>query len=582
MRAGRGVRVVALLMIGAGCNGVFERPGHDFSVRVLDQSPITVVGQIFAPVRFAVDGCGAFDLALENAAGERRPLDFAAQPDGTFLASVPVASMRSDVFCPWVLPYMNEVDEGSMVATCRDAGRSATAAFSIHPQLGGGWRSMDGDIRAVFPGGALGIPYFISTSAYGGEVDLSPGGLLTSAWAPTLNPAAYRNSLVRPRLVRSGQRAFATLGCEAGAGCPQVPIGPGELVQGERLADFTVSDDYARIHTPLGIAQVSSNVIDMAYAADGALVVVSDTSVGRGPPQLDANGNWTYDDAARWGETVVWRVIPAPDGAPGVVQDSATVIARMPRTTVATRLSRTPSGALAFATLGLTPDSVSVRLHLTDGSTVTTSYTAEGCSIDWCLNWIAGPAFVNPGVHLSPDGSSMILTYHPEPAQMFFWMNTDPTDQVLQPFGHISHWWPPGPERAPIYYKFGQGGAAWLPGAVALWTGGDIMFPSEDAGPNRIQAFEATAPYAFRFEYEVAALPGASRRPNLVGVIAVNDHLVLTTTTGVRILDATGRLVGGTDPFICGATTTATAEQIGPTTVAVGVGDTVVTFEVGP
>lgn len=385
-----GLRVIVASLACAGCGGVSERPGHDFSVRVLDESPISVVGQIYAPVRFAVEGCGAFDLALEGEEGTRRPLSFEARPDGTHVASVPVAWLRANgrSDCP-VAPYVNEVDPGTLVVTCRDAGRSARAGFSLHPrlhpQIDGYWSSPHGDIRAVFRGGALGVPWWIATSAYSGEVDFIPGGFLSFAWAPVLNPAAYRNSLVRPRLARSGARAFATLGCEPGAGCPQVPIGPGEWAPGERLADFEVSEDFARIRAPRGVAHVSSNVVDMAFADDGALVVVSDTSVGRGPPQFDDQGHWIDDDPARWGETIVWRVIPAPEGAQGVVEDAATVIARMPQTTVATRLSRTPSGALAFATVGIVSSGVAIKLpgiaiklHVTDGSTVTTSYTRGG------------------------------------------------------------------------------------------------------------------------------------------------------------------------------------------------------------
>lgn len=581
MRVGHGLGVMVVLLLCAACDGVVERPGHDYSVRVLDESPIPVVGQIFAPVRFAVDGCGAFDLDLETASGERRPLDFTTRPDGTHVASVPVAWLMNDVFC-WrsVRPPANEVDRGTLVATCQDAERSAKADFSIHPEIGGGWYSLHGAIRAVFPGAAIGVPWFIATSDYSGEVQFLPGGYLSFAWAPTLNPAAYRNSMVRPRLVRRGTRAFATLGCEAGAACPQVLVGPGETVRGERLADFEVSEEFAKTRAPRGIATVSSNVVDMAYADDGALVVVSDTSVGNGPMQLDENGDWINDSALRWGETIVWRVVPAPDGSEGVVEDAATVIARMPRTTVATRLSRTSSGALAFATVGIHQQGIAVELHVTDGSEVTTTYTVGGrCTLEACFSFLARPTFYNPGVYLSPDGASLIMQWYSRPMQLFMWMNTDPADRVLQPFGFHNG---DAPSPAPVYYPAAHGGAAWLSDAVALWTGGDIMFPGEVEGPSLVQVFEATPPRAIRFEYVVDALPGATREPVLVGVIAVNDHLVLTTTTGVRILDARGNLVGGTEPFACGAVVTAAAEQVGPTTVAVGVGNEVITFEVDP
>jgi len=580
MRAGHGLRMVLASLVCAGCTGLLDRPGHDFSVRVLDESPIDAVERIYAPVRFAVDGCAAFDLDLENAAGEQRPLTFSAEPDGTYVAAVPVAVLMAGSFCPGsFLPAVNEVDHGTLVATCRDAGRSARATFSVHPGLGGGWGSQVGDIRAVFPGVPDVVPWWIATSDHGGEVGFTPGGFLGFDWAPTLNPAAYRNALVRPRLVRRDTRAFATLGCEAGAGCPQVLLGPGELVPGERVAEFEVSETSASIRMPRGIANVASNVVDMAFAADGALVVVSDTSVGRGPMQSDENGVWIDDDGLRWGETTVWRVTPAPEGAQGVVEDQATLIARMPRRTVATRLSRTPGGALMFATVGK-EQAIGVKLHLTDGAAVTTTYSVgDTCTLEACFNFLGNPTFLNPGVFLSPDGASLIMEWYWPPMQLFMWMNTDPADQVLQPFAPTNGL---AYNPHPIYHPYVHGGAAWLSDAVALWSGGDLMFPGESNGASMLQVFEATPPRTIRYEYAVDTLPGATRRPILVGVVAVNDHLVLTTTTGVRILDAGGNLVGGMDPLPCGALVTATAEQVGPTKVAVGVGDTVVTFNVGP
>ncbi len=50
----------------------------------------------------------------------------------------------------------------------------------------------------------------------------------------------------------------------------------------------------------------------------------------------------------------------------------------------------------------------------------------------------------------------------------------------------------------------------------------------------------------------------------------MGDKLALTTSTGIRILGPDGTLIGGSDPFPCSQTTTAVAERVGPTTVAVG------------
>jgi hypothetical protein len=583
----------------AGCDGLSQRPGADFAVRVLDASPITAVGQIYAPVRFEVTGCSAFDLELESDSGDR-PLTFEEQPDGTYVASVPIVWMRERAGC-W-MGGDDPIDgyPSTLIATCHDAGRSARAEFSFRSGFNGGGSSASGDIRTIFPGDDPIRIGWIATSPYSGEVALYDADghsrRLSDEWAPALDLAAYLNPLVRPRLARRGDRVFATLGCLASGDCPEVTVGPGESLPGERLADVALTDD--RLAPPRAIAHVSASVVDMAFAADGALVVVSDTSLDRDPtywPPRIIRG-WPNLEA-RWGETIVWRVTPAPDGAEGVVEDEATVIARLPYETVATRLSRTASGALAFATVAEQPRaSVVLNLHVVDGPAVTTSVTTAGSAGCSGTPYVYCPSrlwssFVNAGVALSPDGSSLLAiggdSYSDGPPrhELLYWMNTEPSDRVWQPFGCLTcERSATSLPRQQIYRPYANGGAAWPAGAVALWTGGDILYPDEqpDGLLDRVEVFEATPPRKLRYEYEVEALPGATRDPHLVGVTAVGDHLVLTTTTGVRILDARGELVGGADPLPCGATVTATAEQVGPTTVAVGVGDTVLSFEVGP
>ncbi len=565
---------------------VAERPGHDFALRVLDEEPIEAVGRIHVPVRFAVEGCKAFDLALEIEAGVSRPVSFREEPDGTFVATVPVAWMQDLSRCDMgFLGAIHGHRPGALVAVCQDAGRSARASFSLRSYSGWSYSSSDdGEIRALFPGDGPEDVSWIATSELGGEVfaDGVNWRSLRREWAPAINPAAHLNPLVRPRMARSGNRVFATLGCETRPNCPPISIGPGETVPGERLADIVLGDRYDA--PPRGIAHVSTNVIDMAFAPDGALVVVSDSSIAR---------TWVPNDReARWGETIVWRVTPAPPGSQSVLENDATVIARFPRETVVTRLSRRPDGTLAFVTVarGVAGSGMAASLRVTDGMTVSSSYTTscvwgqvsgyDPVCFDGRLDSVT-PTFVSFGVHLSPDASSMVVIQPNWGSERLYWIDTGSGDPTWQPFGNRSYPLPVSSvRRQPLYHSLGNEGAAWLPDAVAIWTGGDIVYP-HGWGLDLVQVFEATPPRVLRYEYEVAALPGASTDPRLLGVIAVGDHLVLTTSTGVRILDAAGRLVGGTDPLPCGATVTAVAEQIGPTTAAVGVGDVVLRFELG-
>lgn len=586
MSGRQGVRVLALAsLVCAGCDGLAVRPGHDLAVRVIDESPIWYDGQIYAPVRFAVTGCNAFELALEDESGATRPIGFTSAPDGTFVASVPTAWMRE---CNgWVLPDYSEEDEGALVATCLDAARSARAEFFLKPAVdrGRGLAAV-GNIRAVFPSDRDDWPWAISTAEFGGESGVG-GTLLEGDFTPRLAPGVFLNPLVRPRVARSGTRVFVTLGCASVPDCPLVSIAPGDSVPGERLADIDMTDPV--MLPPRGIAHVSTSVVDIAFAEDGALVVVTDSSIARHPSSLPPYDGGSWTNTERWGETIVWRVLPAPQRVQGVVEDPATVIARFPSETVVTRLSRRKDGALTFATVANpTFGHVSVQLYATDGSAVTSLYTAAG-ETPWC--WLEprcfdrlDTMFINPGIFLSPDGETMIFARDntQDLVQLFYWMNTSPSDQVWQPFGSLESLPPSDPPPRLLYDPYADGGAVWLTDAVALWAGGDLLYPDFTHGPGLVQVFDATPPRDLRYEYRIEALPGATTAPVLIDALAVGDHLVLTTTTGVRILDAAGQLVGGSDPLPCGATVTAPAELIAPNRVAIGVGTTVLWFDVGP
>ncbi len=241
-RAGLRVMTLASLLC-AGCGGVSERPGQDFSVRVLDASPIDAGGRIYAPVRFAVRGCGAFDLALEDGAGVTRTLPYTEEPEGTFVASVPTAWMREG-HCIGSEADSGQEVAGTLVVTCHDAERSARARFALKSQLDIVTKYAYGPVRAVFPGRSAGDARWIAASELGGEVSIETGWSLSGAFAPQLDSSAYLNPMVRPRLVTRGDRLFATLGCEPHAGCAPVSLGPGESVPGERLADIDLAAPY--------------------------------------------------------------------------------------------------------------------------------------------------------------------------------------------------------------------------------------------------------------------------------------------------------------------------------------------------
>lgn len=525
--------IVLALLVSSGCDGLSERPGQDFSVRVLDRSPIALTGQIQATVRFAVSGCSEFDLALVDSTLVRHPISFMPRADGSFDATVPVSWMQppdgSITWCQWEPEFGRQPVHGTLIVICHDVERSATAEFSM--QIATATRALDAwpaDVRAVFSSDDPLLPWRMNAYGTGGAFFLPPGRY--SPGTPWLDwRAAEVNPLVRPRLARRGDRVFVTLGCERSAPCP-----PGN----ERLAEIALSDG-AQVAAPArSIAHVPPAVIDMAYASDGSLVVLSQTG--------DLT-RWTNDTSI-----IVSRVEPAPDGAGAVLESTVSTIAELPRHAAMGRLIRNADGDLEFFTLafpeGLGP--IVAVLNDTDGHAVGEVMTTRAVGyVDAERTRPLGRA------DLSPDGSSMVVTDE----KGTYWVSTDPS----------MPWW------EPFTYSFAGGswesggGLAWLPGAVAVWEG------------HAVEVLDTTRPFGLRWEYSVEPLPGATVPPRLLDVTAVGDKLVLTTSTGIRILGPDGTLMGGSDPLPCGAIPTAVAERTGPTTVAVGAGRLVYVFDVG-
>jgi hypothetical protein len=272
---------------------------------------------------------------------------------------------------------------------------------------------------------------------------------------------------------------------------------------------------------------VPTAAIDIAYGPDGALVVLSQTG---------DLGYWSGNSSV-----VVTRVEPAPEGSQGVIEDTVTVIAELPRQAALGRFVRTAAGALSFLTLQF-PEAL--------GPIVAVLNTTDGQALDQGRSTGALGEVDAHGTNgwgradLSPDAARMFVT---ERAQTYS-VDVDPSNPEPDEF----------PYRGRRYWD--EGGVDWLPGAVAIWDYFDI------------DVYDDTPPHALRWEYHVEALPGADVGSHFLGATAVGDKLVVTTNTGIRILGADGALVGGSDPFPCGMTTTAVAERTGPTTVAVGAG----------
>jgi hypothetical protein len=88
-------------------------------------------------------------------------------------------------------------------------------------------------------------------------------------------------------------------------------------------------------------------------------------------------------------------------------------------------------------------------------------------------------------------------------------------------------------------------GLAWLEDAVVLWSGAAA------------EAFELTPDHPRRYRYlangldSSLALDGAAMPVGIVSATGVGRSVLLTTATGVRLIDPTGQLRGGADPLPC-------------------------------
>jgi hypothetical protein len=156
------------------------------------------------------------------------------------------------------------------------------------------------------------------------------------------------------------------------------------------------------------------------------------------------------------------------------------------------------------------------------------------------------------GLSLSPD-ASLLLSGKALGAPGASAWTTLPADRVVWPFDDGA-------------------GAAWGTDVVATWEGVPL---GEEVQQDRgtLEAFDLRPPNGRLFRYDVVPLAGASGPATLNGVAAVGDHFVLTTSTGVRVLDRHGKVVAGSDPLPCRMTPSTVAIQSGPDQAAVGVGD---------
>lgn len=532
------------LLLTAGCDKLQPNPGTDFRIRV-SRADYQAIGKITYQVPVAVAGCSDFDLEV-RAGDWTAPVSYERQPDGTVLAAVPVGPIsHAATGCTADAAFRQWIPT-QLVATCRDGHRQVTADFgtvygAATVAYGPGGFGVPGTllrsgIAHVYPSADPLRPYALELSPILGQARLLPDGIARSLRVDVAAQGA--DPLARPRLAVASGRVFFSAGCPSSADCPSVAVAKGVDVPGERLV--TGGD-------PTEDTWVPATVVDLSPLPDGRLLVLSQVGAAAWP------------DPAADGGAVVSVVAP---GATGFV---VTPVAFLPRQVARTPFSLRADGRRVFVAYAWDGDVVRSVLHAIDGDSFSSANDPTGA--------LAVDPTLPPGVWLSPDAASMLVSLDTA---------TD-VEEIGMYLGAPGSRFTLLPDDLSMPQRDGDG-AAWPGNDFALWEGSSLLYPLAD-GPGRtdvgaVMRFDGAPPHARRLYYPVHPLPGGPAHEALHGVVALGDDLVLTTSSGVRVIGPDGALVGGSDPLPCGLAPTSLAAATGPHTFAVGAGNHLFVFDV--
>jgi len=549
----RNGRIAAAALLLAGCSTLETSPGADLEVQVQTRS-IDATGRQAVSVELRIAGCAAPGAEV-SANGIKRSVALEKTGPVSYRATVPTAWLEETAAAASCMPGaeprstsggwrwygVDKTVEVKVEVTCQEAGQVrlgwgwVDVVFAArfvpwwlypYPRTNLGDLLFTGDVGENAPEDPI-WPYSVTVlgnaAAEVWQVGNGGGGDdLRGTFPIEVDLAAWSAD---PLL----WPRLAVRGTDfwMSAGCRDralCPPVPVPEAPGLAVPSEALVGNTAWTEPP-HVVHVPTRVIDLAF--DDATLVVLSRASGEGPE----------------GGTFLTRVNPA--------SGAVTVTAHLPGVQALTRFSRAPNGARAFlARVG----EGELALYRADG---------EGGLMRGAES-IHGEVEGLPS--LSPDGSTVLVWLRDaDGVGARPWLGPP---GALEPLDALA-------TEAPPTVEGRSDGVAWGDGSVAVWNGWKL--PTQEP---RVAAFALAPPHAPLFE---ATFTGAL---DPLGVLGLGDRFVVTTQSGVQVLDLHGDAVIDVDPLPCGLYPTAPAVVAGPgrggRVAAVQAGAYVLVFDLNP
>lgn len=264
----------SLCLLVLACDPLAVRPGADFEVRLLSDTPLRLE-QRLEPVElvFEVDGCDEIEVAVGHrttAGTSDRVVEHRTRDDGSLVATVPVhwlVEPRGSCSYDTSAPLLSRAE---LAVTCRSDGRQLRSdSFDVY--WAPAWRYLwqaRGEVSQLFEGSALAQFFTLGAgwlTLFDGTDELSETQALVEA-------------SIEPLLRLRGDRAFLWIGCPL-SDCGLVRISDAQQTYTSASYVYQLELGYGGLgYTGSEPLLVPGGVVDMAVDGQGHLVVLGRTS----------------------------------------------------------------------------------------------------------------------------------------------------------------------------------------------------------------------------------------------------------------------------------------------------------------